>query len=218
VTPWRVERHRGPASAFHARALPEPIGPTVWVHDVDAPALVLGSAQDDGVVDADACRRAGVEVVRRRSGGGAVLLVPDEVMWVDVVVPAGHARWSDDVGRAAWWLGEAWAAALGPEATVHRGALVRTPWSGLVCFAGLGPGEVVLGGRKAMGLSQRRTRAGARFQTAVYRRWEPAALAGLLALPTAERTRLVDELADAVAAVPDADAVLERLLVGTFGA
>ena len=87
-----------------------------------------------------------MELVRRRSGGGAVLLVPGEVVWVDVIVPAGDPLWDDDVGRATHWLGATWARALAacglPDATVHRGPMVRTPWSSLVCFSGLGPGEV----------------------------------------------------------------------------
>jgi lipoate-protein ligase A len=143
---------------------------------------VLGSTQREDVVDRDACDRAGVEVVRRRSGGGAVLLDPGAVLWVDVELPRGDALWDDDVGRAAWWVGEAFVAALGA-GVVHRGALERGPWGELVCFAGLGPGEVTIDGAKAVGVSQRRTRAGARFQCAVPRRWEPDRLAALLAVP-----------------------------------
>ena len=214
---WHVERHRGPASVFHARSWPDPLVPTVWVHDVDRPALVLGSAQFDAVVDAEACARAGVEVVRRRSGGGAVLLVPGEVVWVDVLVPPAHERWSDDVGRATWWLGEAWARALGPDAEVHRGGMVRTAWSSLVCFAGLGPGEVSVGGRKAVGISQRRTRVGARFQAALYRRFDAVGLSGLLLLDAGDRAALAAALTGAVVESEDVDGVVARLLSDTFG-
>ena len=39
--------------------------------------------------------------------------------------------WDDDVGRAAWWLGDAWAGALAAVGfdglAVHRGPMVRTP-------------------------------------------------------------------------------------------
>jgi lipoate-protein ligase A len=159
----------------------------VWVLDPDRPALVLGSTQPDTVADHEACRRAGVEVVRRRSGGGAVLLVPGDLVWVDVVLPAGDSRWDADVGIAAHWVGAAWAEALTacglPGATVHRDRLVRTAWSDLVCFAGLGPGEVTAGGRKVVGISQRRTRHAARFQCAALVRWDPDALVPLLAPP-----------------------------------
>ena len=209
---WRVERHRGPARLFHERELPDPAVRAVWVHQVDRPALVLGSTQDGAVVAADAAQAAGVEVVRRRSGGGAVLLVPGEVLWVDVVIPAGDPLWDADVGRAAWWLGAVWADALGGGAVVHHGPLVTTPWSRLVCFAGLGPGEVTAAGRKLVGISQRRSRQAARFQCALYARWDPAALAALLALDEGRRATLVADLADVVAtATLDADGFLAAL-------
>ncbi len=185
--PWRVEAHRGSAAEFHARDIVPPAVRSLWWLEIDRPALVLGSTQPASVVDEGASAAAGVELVRRRSGGGAVLLVPGQFLWVDVIVPAGDALWDDDVGRAAWWLGDAWAAALAAcgvaGAEAHRGGMVCTPWSRLICFAGLGPGEVHVGGRKVVGLSQRRTRGWARFQCAAYRRWDPEALVPLLADP-----------------------------------
>jgi len=193
--------------------LPDPVVPAVHVLAVDRSALVLGSTQPDAVADAAACAAAGVEVVRRRSGGGAVLLDPGGAVWVDVEVPRGHRRWHDDVGRAAWWVGEAWAAAVG--GVVHRGGLVAGRWGRLVCFAGLGPGEVTAapGGPKVVGIAQRRTRAGARFQCAVPLTWDVERLAGLLALSGDERAALAADLSGAVAPVADtADAVVERLL------
>src|SRR3546814_17233262 len=54
------------------------------------------------------------------------------------------------------------------------------PLGGTVCFAGRGPGEVLRGEAKVVGIRQRRTRAGARFQCAVPVVWEPALLAALL--------------------------------------
>ena len=199
---WSVERALGPASTFHARALPDPLTRAVWVHQIDRPALVLGSAQSPDIVDSAAATTAGVEIVRRRSGGGAVLLIPGEVLWVDVTLPADDPLWVDDIGRSFHWLGEAWAAAVDPvgrSAEVHTGPLLRTQWSALVCFAGLGPGEVSLGGRKFVGLSQRRTRAGARFQCALHRRFDAATLADLLRLSDDEREQLVAEVSLIVA-------------------
>jgi lipoate-protein ligase A len=217
---WAVHRSTGSAAAFHARALPDPVERAVHVFDVERPALVLGSTQADAVADAGACRAAGVEVVRRRSGGGAVLLDPDDVVWVDVELPRPDPLWVDDVGRAAWWVGEAWVGALGELGVggleVHRRSLERGRWGELVCFAGLGPGEVTGGGRKVVGLSQRRSRSGARFQCAVPRRWDPVRLAGLLALPDGQRSALAADLAgvvDPVAAAASVvvDAFLRRL-------
>jgi lipoate-protein ligase A len=144
---------------------------------------VLGSTQPAVAED-----EVAIEVVRRRSGGGAVLVEPGAVVWVDVVVPRDDPLWDDDVGRAFWWLGEVWAAALrslgAEEVEAYRGPMLPVPLARVVCFAGLGPGEVTVGGRKAVGMAQRRTRDGALFQCAVNLRWDGARLAELLGLET----------------------------------
>jgi lipoate-protein ligase A len=212
---WTVERSSGRAAAFHGREVPEPPSPAVWVLEVASPALVLGSSQGFEVVRVDVVDERGVEVVRRRSGGGAVLLVPGDAVWIDVIVPRTDPRWVDDVGRSGWWLGRVWAEALAAcgidGAEVHEGRLMTTAWSSLVCFAGLGPGEVTVGGRKAVGVSQRRSRSAARFQCAVYRQWDPAALVELLADPRPS----VDEIEDVVATV---DVPADRLVAAFLAA
>jgi lipoate-protein ligase A len=127
-------------------------------------------------------------------------------LWVDVLLPKQDPRWDDDVARAFLWLGEAWSAALadvGVASTVHQGGLCTTPWSRLVCFGGLGTGEVVdPDGRKLVGIAQRRTRAGARFQCMALASWDPAVLLGLLALPEDERVQATSALIDVARAVP----------------
>jgi lipoate-protein ligase A len=144
----------------------------LWIFEVTQPALVLGSRQAD--VDV-----ADIEVARRRSGGGAVYVTPANTLWIDVVIPRGDDWWDDDVGRATHWLGRAWSAALGPPAITHLGPMIRSPYSDAVCFAGLGPGEVTIDGRKAVGISQRRTRDSARFQCVAYAEWEAGPLVRL---------------------------------------
>ena len=188
---WTVERCDGGAGSLFSDSEPA-ASRLVRVLSVERPALVLGSTQRS-VVRAD----RGVEVVRRRSGGGAVLLRPGETVWVDVAVPADDPLWTADVGRSFWWLGAVWAAALGGGAEVHRGGLVRSAWSDAVCFAGVGPGEVLVGGRKVVGMAARRTRVGALFQCAVPLVWDPAAYVSLLDLPPSA----ADDLADVVAPV-----------------
>lgn len=183
-TAWTVEHLRGAAAAHHGLDVPDPARRSVWAFELDGPALVIGSTQWEGDVDHGASDALGVEVVRRRSGGGAVLLEPGQVAWIDVVVPRGDALWHDDVAVAAEWLGEAWVSALGDlgvaDGSVHRGGLACGMLGSVVCFGGTGPGEVLVGGRKVVGVSQRRTRAGARFQCSVPLRWDPARHAALL--------------------------------------
>lgn len=178
-----IERVRGSAAAFHATVPPDDGGRSAAWFDVDRTALVLGSAQRDSVVDAQACARLDVEVVHRRSGGGAVLMVPGEMLWLDVVVPRDDELWQDDIGRAMWWFGDVWAQALaevGEPGEVHRGAVEHTAWSGLVCWDGVGAGEVMVGGRKAVGISQRRTRSWLRLQSSIHLAWQPELLVELL--------------------------------------
>jgi hypothetical protein len=130
------------------------------------------------------------------------------------VIPRTDARWDDDVHRAAHWLGDAWSeglAVLGVDASVHRGRLVRTAWSSLVCFAGLGPGEVTVDGAKVIGLSQRRTRDAARFQCIALAGWDPAATVDLLALDDGTRAEGAAALAAVGAGVPGGATGLARL-------
>ncbi len=182
---WEIERVRSSAAEVHGRDLPDRVTRRVRVVEVDRPALVLGSTQPDSDVDRATAARLGVEVVRRRSGGGAVLLDPGGSTWIDVEIGRGDDLWDDDVGRSALWLGRVWVDALGAigdtGAVVHEGAMVRTPVATVVCFAGLAPGEVTIDGGKAVGVSQRRTRAGARFQCSVPVEWDAARHGALLA-------------------------------------
>lgn len=139
------------------------------VLEVDGPSLVLGSSQPLDLVDSERAAAAGVAVARRRSGGGAVYLSPGRQVWVDLLVPRGDRLWDDDVIRAASWAGETWSAAVaslaGEPASVHRGRSAGGRWGRLICFAGLGPAEVTVGGRKVVGISQRRSRDWTRIQT-----------------------------------------------------
>lgn len=194
---WRVEVLRdGIGERLAARPVAER---SVVVYDVTRPTLVLGSSQTDDAVDWERVRDRGVDVVHRRSGGSAVLIEPGSAVWVDVTIPAADRWWDHDVGRAFHWLGAAWTEVLiagGVLARWHDGPMQRTPWSPWVCFAGLGPGEVTVGGRKVVGLSQRRTRQGALFQCCAALRWEPERLLDLLALGDADRARAAGELAN----------------------
>ena len=211
---WEVQSASGTVSELHERSLaliassaPEPFGPrrlAVVQNPVDR-ALVLGSSQPESSVDLDACAGARVDVVRRRSGGGAVLVEPGSVVWVDLFIATTDPLWSADVGHSTWWVGEVWAdalrnAGLGP-LEVWKGSMVRNAWSAWVCFAGLGPGEVSAAGRKVVGISQRRTRHAALFQSACLVRWEPERLLELLAWPIEQLGAARRELAGAATGI-----------------
>lgn len=183
---WHLFDERGAAESLHARsarALTDvPVVRTVRICHADAPALVLGSHQPAEAWDRQAAATAGVQLARRRSGGSAVLVGPGRVLWVDLALPAGDPLWHDDVGRAAWWVGDLWSSVI-PGSQVWKGPMRTGAWSPLVCFAGLGPGEVTVGGRKVVGVCQRRTPRGVLFQTAALLEWHPEEYTALLAAP-----------------------------------
>lgn len=167
---WPVEHRHGPAAElFHG--LDEPPVPTIRALMVSAPTIVLGSSQDPSVV----VRDVGADVVRRRSGGSAVWL-DDDLIWLDVSVPTGDPAWHADIHRTAVGIGDRLARAIGRGAVVHRGPMAASPLSALVCFSGLGPGEVTIAGRKVVGVAQRRTRTRTLIQIGVVLRWDPERL------------------------------------------
>ncbi len=134
--------------------------------------------------------RGSFDVVRRRSGGGAVWLDPQACTWIDVFVPAGDPLWRTDISEAFGWLGRRLAAAfasLGVAASIFDGPYDTGPSDGMVCFASRGPGEVFVGSRKLVGISQRRTREGSRFQCLWYERFTLGPLLSLLDDQTARQ-------------------------------
>ena len=170
------------------------------MHEVVGPALVLGSAQKELPVRHDLARARGVDIARRRSGGGAVWLEPGGSVWVDLVIGRDDPLWDDDVTVAFGWVGRAWQRALadlGHASELHERSGPRGGWAQQVCFAGVGAGELTVAGRKVLGVSQRRTRSAARFQTLLLVRWDPEPLVELLALAEG-----LDELRAVAAGVP----------------
>ena len=221
--PWRLERRVGTAQELHDLDLdaPDPSGGApvepapeepaqrvVRWNQVEDASLVVGSAQPVGSIDPSGVEAAGLTLARRRSGGGAVLLVPGAQAWVDVFLPAGDPLWCDDVDRSAWWLGDVWTSAieaLRPELTgrlsVHRSPSTDPASGRVACFASVGPGEVLLDGRKLVGVSQRRTRRWARFQCVVNLRWDPTPI--LRSLSADGRTESVVDGLSTVATIDD---------------
>ena len=178
MSSWRFIHLRDSAEAVHARELPAERA--IWQASISESAVVLGSKQNLDIVNQTSCQKDDISVVHRRSGGGVVVLQADAHLWIDFVVPRDDELWRDDVGESMWWVGELWADALAmceiadrDQLRVHRGGLERSSLSDLVCFGGLGPGEVTLHGEKVVGISQRRTREMARFQCVVHQRWSP---------------------------------------------
>lgn len=200
--------------------------------DDATPRLRWYRATETAVVRGPAQRRhplpaATVPVLDRPTGGGAVLL-DSNLLSCDVLVPADHPLAAGEPMAPFDRVGAAWRdalAALGITGlAVHPTAAATTRRGdhhprllAEVCFATRGRGEVVLAGRKLVGLSQRRRRSGVLIQCGMLRRWRPRQLlAALGADPDdPEVAGAAIGLDDAVADAPDdaavADAVSARL-------
>lgn len=219
---WRVRYVRGSAAALVATDDREGSAPerSVVICSPDEPALVLGSTQDDAVVDRSGLSRLGAAVVRRRSGGGAVFVEPDSQVWLDCFLPALDPLLEHDVSRSFAWLGHVFAGALadvlgpdGGEIAVNGPRLVPSAWSRLACFAGLGAGEVTLSGRKVVGISQRRTRSGAWFHCVAPLRQTNAQLVACLRLSENDRAAAAAYLATTTTVVDATAGALVGALV-----
>lgn len=205
-----------------AGSLPEVEARSVVIAQPTDSAVVLGSAQKMSDLQQQLCESAGYGVVHRKSGGGGVIIVPNEIVWIDLFLPGDDPLYIRDVRKGSFWVGDLWADALGnlgldPRVlSVHRGGMVESPWSSLCCFAGTGPGEVIYQGQKIMGLSQRRTRAGAWFFTLVYRSFQPDRDASLLIEEVQSRPVVADALRGQVAVVDLGSEEIEHGLLGAL--
>ena len=139
-----------------------------------SPTIVLGSRQSADIVNESALMREGLEVVRRRSGGGAVLVDARQSVWVDIEVGVEDSRYRSEPMAMMEQVGEWWMNALRslnccpPDIWQFKGAMQCDAGGDVICFAGRAHGELMVGESKLVGLSQRRTRDGARVQGQIH--------------------------------------------------
>lgn len=196
-------------SEFHHRVVPPDTNREVWVPNLEPETLVLGSRQHEAVANRSTLDDLGVALTTRRSGGGAVLVSPTDVTWFDVILHVSDPLWTIDVAESFMFLSRAIDRTLKQmngnalqHLEIYSGPLQRTDWSDLVCFAGLGPGELHTAGSKLVGMSQRRTRTTARIQVAVVQSWRPERLLSLLDLNPSERDAAAVALRNVAFGVP----------------
>lgn len=160
--------------------------PAIRLYGWRPPCLSLGRHQPTSAVDLDFCRRQGILVVRRPTGGRAVLhhleLTYSVVAPLDgVVLPRrvqeAYRRICEALVAGLSALGVA--ARLTPEAASHA---LPAPTSAVPCFKAPAGGEVVVGGRKLVG-SAMRVHGGAVLQHgSILLDWDGPLQAGALGL------------------------------------
>jgi lipoate-protein ligase A len=207
---WRLIRdgyHDGPTNMAIDEAImlahsAGHVPPTLRFYGWRPPALSLGYTQKaEREVDLEACGRAGVDVVRRPTGGRAVL--HDREVTYSVVVSTALFPGSvvETYRRLSAGLVEG-LRLLGLPAEVQDGP-PRPALRSAACFDSPSWYELVVEGRKVVGSAQVR-RLGVLLQHgSIPLRFSAARLVGLLRLPEGWRARLQEDLAAHAAGVCD---------------
>jgi len=135
--------------------------PTLRFYEWTPPCLSLGYFQPIDVVDVDGCRALGVEVVRRPTGGRAIL--HDRELTYSVALPASVLGHDGGVLPSYYRLSLALQDGLrrlGVPATLAPESAAGGPVHGPVCFDRPSAHEILLHGRKLVGSAQMRRGGG----------------------------------------------------------
>ncbi len=153
--------------------------PTLRLYAWTRPTLSLGYFQPAADVDRAACAARGIDVVRRPTGGRAVLHA-NEVTYAVVapleLFPAGVSASYRRISAAL--IGAV--RALGLDAALERSHRRATS---AACFEAPGFAELKVGGKKAIGSAQTRTRDACLQHGSIPLTFDAAALAAALGLP-----------------------------------
>jgi lipoate-protein ligase A len=155
--------------------------PTLRLFGWHPPALSLGYGQPlDPRIDLEAAARLGLGLVRRPTGGSAILHEgPELELTYSVVAKAGDFEGADDLLATYRWIGAALTAGLRRLGAPAEMVPVRPSDAAAMpafCFARTGSYEIEVGGRKLVGSAQRRQGAGFLQHGAVLLGADPARL------------------------------------------
>ena len=197
--------------------------PTVRLYGWSPPTMTLGRGQPYTDADLAALRRHGVALVRRMTGGTAVLN-RDELTYM-IAVPAGEVRFSGTVAESYRGVSEALLHALhhlGVRRAQARGRREgrdrsRSASRSVVCFEIPSDYEITVGNRKLVGSSQMRVRDGVLQHGSLPLTGDIAAISRFLrARPDPARIRSRAVPLDAVVARPVTWEEAADAVVGAF--
>lgn len=180
--------------------------PVVRLYRWDPPCLSLGASQPVAAADRAFCAARGIDLVRRPTGGRAVLHHL-ELTYL-VAAPLGRGPFTSDLQAAyrticlALVAGLRRLGVLAELSGVPSQGMTR-PTEAVPCFVGPASGEVVAQGRKLIGSAMRRVGDSILQHGALLEGWDPELQAGCLGLPDDSGLRpAVVTLADLLGAAP----------------
>ncbi len=131
--------------------------PILRMYRWSPPAISIGYHQDESGFDHEAARRDGIDVVRRPTGGRAILHA--EELTYSITGTSPGPLFGDTLNTSYQLINRAllrFLEMLGIQADVSEGES-RDDARGMVCFKSAGKHEIRVGGRKLIGSAQRRT-------------------------------------------------------------
>jgi lipoate-protein ligase A len=194
--------------------------PTLRLYGWSPACLSLGRHQGEDAADGEFCRRHGIDIVKRPTGGRAVLHHLE--LTYAVAVPLGRGplpRPLQDAYRMVCSALVRGIRSLGVDAELTGGEVnvsLPGPQTAVPCFEAPAGGEVVVAGRKLVG-SAMRNRGGCILQHgAILLDWDGRLQAGAMGLESDSSLRShVTTLAEQLGVVPPREDI-ERALVKAF--
>ena len=192
--------------------------PALRLYRWSPPCLSLGFSQPYAAADAAFCAAHGVDVVRRPTGGRAVL--HQHELTYAVAAPLGEGPFTQELQVAYRAICRALVAglrAVGVAAELAGeppGGMIK-PTAAIPCFVGPAAGEVVAGGRKLVGSAMRRIGGAILQHGSILERWDGALQAGALGLADDSSLRpAVVTIADLVVEAPAPERLAAAIAAG----
>lgn len=175
--------------------------PTLRIYGWQSDSMILGVGQESREIDSAACARHGTELLRRISGGTAVLHDKYTISF-QLTLPARHPFICDDIHVnyrriADLIVGVLTKLDIAARVTPLEESRADHPPEGLAaaCFSSLAPYEITAHGRKLVGLAQVRRGKTTALQGMVYTSFDPAKTVRLLAAGSRSPHELESDLA-----------------------
>ena len=192
---------------------------TLRFYEWDAPTLSIGYFQRTGEIDLVACRELAIGLVRRPTGGRAVLhrhdltyslILPLHSPWTEFSIAESYHRINACLRRGLESLGVSASTAISDVGAARE----PSPF----CFSAITQQELLVGGKKVIGSAQRRFPAALLLQGVVLLDFISADLLALLReeerANTAESLGLIGSLREALGWLPDRVAVRRAIKEG----